>query len=226
MCKPCDHNSNEVRFILGAAVLFFLGYWLFNGCQYVEDCRPATQAQHAEFMFNRYQTLITGIIALYVGFITVGVVREQIAAEFQRVEREKQEKIDGKVRVFQMALKDHLKRFDRFHRLCQIKTRSINGFVPIFIQVEQRLWDYLPKAPSNILMDWDYFSDLTERDAEAYVEIRSLVEVMSAYTETLEVTKNNNMYQMSTAKFDKFIQRYLQLRQEIVAQMNETWGAS
>jgi hypothetical protein len=190
---------NTMLFI--ASIIICLGAIIILNslCPFIKECPHENLLLRTEFFTNRYQTLITGIIALAIGAVTIGHIRRQIRfseKQYQGDKKEQWKKLYSFMTALEKETLDYVMYFEGVRQ-------SLSGTYQAQIRInptsrEETIktgsgFSIIKRRPITSLYDENIIYLLSSQDIINIIEIRTLLdEIKTVYNQY--ITEENGIY--------------------------------
>jgi len=156
-------------------------------------------------------TLLTGLIALFVGFITVNAVRFQIKTELN--ERHLQRTINSG--IYFEAAKDFLDQVQLNLNLHFFENVQVANVLTTTIEFNEKEWDGVIDFPlPSIIYDWNYLSMVPAKTIRQHIQVRNALKAVQSCRQEFRKTPMNTRgkFPVSAAKWKVFQASYSNAR--------------
>lgn len=175
-----------------------------------------------EFWFERYQTLLTGFLAVFIGGKTISAMREQIKAQEFDNKRARYNTVAGKTLVLEQCIISYLNIYNNFISQGRIQD---NEFVVADELYQQCKDEKIPK----ILKDFDFIAQIGRHDINIIETIVMRFEYIRTVFTSIDYKGQfpegvNTIVIMSAIDsngFEVFLTTYQIIRNEVVALLSD-----
>lgn len=156
--RDIDSDDLSIALIIGAVALSYFGYTEFFPERFIE----------------KFQTIITGLIALGVGYASVAAIKFQIAATETLAKQQLHELRASKTRAYATAVISYLDNFDWILQRNYVPITDVDICLP-----GTHKW-MIPIQPPTIIIDSYYMADLSADDVAAMSRIGHNIRAISS----------------------------------------------
>ena len=126
-------------------------------CEEFKECKNSNIFLAYDFFINRYQTLMTGLAAIFVAYLT-----------FTAQSRQKREEVEARVKIFYLAFDDF---FLQLRSAIQLELVQDNEY-PNVIYISNESLNYLPREAPSYLMNLENWVGFSEDQFKALIPRR------------------------------------------------------
>jgi len=159
-----------------------------------------------EFILNRYQTFLTGLMALVAAGVGVVAIRNQMDAD----ERRSQSQRAAKTKAMTVAVDEFFDAVNRIEKI--VSFRENNGVAKASIKILENEWIHLPKQVPPIIVDPYVMAEIPGAVVNDILMIRKICLVVQKCLDTLEPNFHNKDAFIETDRWNRFISGYTEHR--------------